>query len=251
VADAEYVQAQGVAKRTGEQLLAVVCRRPGTRGKIYLAEKNFPKEALPDAVAIQRRIEAVCRETGLDVPNEPISNLRPSPNARGLSGVTRHGYTAFGELFSVRQLLVLLTFAKWIRTIGKESADAERAAAIATCCGLAMDKVVSRYATFSPWDTGYEKIVLVFGKHMLPMVWDYAEAVPLENGSGGWSTALGDVIGTITTAEDVSIPGNCLRASATALPLDTPQFDAIITDPPYYDNTGTWGLLRHGDSGTR
>jgi putative DNA methylase len=236
VADAEYVQAQGIEKLTGAQLLAAVCTRPGARGKTYLAEKDLPNMALPDANAIHKRIESVCRETGLSVPNEPISSVRPSPNARGLSGVTRHGFMTFGELFSARQLLVVLTFAKWIRAIGNECERSDRVTAIATYCGLTLDKVLSRYSTFSPWDVGYEKIVLAFGKHMLPMVWDYAESIPLQDGSGGWPGSLDDVINTIEAARAILIPGNCSRGSATQLSSNPEQFDAIITDPPYYDN---------------
>jgi putative DNA methylase len=97
VADAHYVKAQGISKRIGSQLLGVVCTRPEARGKTYLAEKDFPNELLPDARAIHKRIETLCRETGLAVPNEPISPIRPSPNARGLSGVTRHGFTTFAD----------------------------------------------------------------------------------------------------------------------------------------------------------
>jgi putative DNA methylase len=42
VADAKYVQTEGVEKRTGAQLLAVVCTRPGASGKKYLAEYQMP-----------------------------------------------------------------------------------------------------------------------------------------------------------------------------------------------------------------
>jgi putative DNA methylase len=236
VADADYVQAQGVAKRVGSQLLAVVCRRLGVKGKTYLTENDLPKEAVPNADAIRKRIEALCRETGLSVPNEPISPIRPSPNARGLSGVTRHGFTSFGELFSPRQLLVLLEFAKWIRAIGNECGDSERGAVVSTYCGVTMDKVLNRFSTFSIWDTSRETVVLAFGKHMLPMVWDYAEAVALEDGSGGWLTGLEDVVDTIGVVGALPRAGHCMRGSATDLPASVPQFDAIITDPPYYDN---------------
>jgi putative DNA methylase len=234
-ADDEYVRECGVAKRIGARLLAVVCIRPGARGKVYVAS-DTAAHLEPNERAIQARIEALCKRTGLTVPSEPIGSIRPSPNARGLSGVTRHGLTAFGELFSPRQQLVLLAFASAIRQVPVDPNDPERSIAIADYCGAVLDKVISRYSTFTPWDASYEKIVLVFGKHMLPMVWDYAEAVPIEDGSGGWNTALADLVGAIKDNQSVHSAATCWRGSAIDLPAAFGAFDAIITDPPYYDN---------------
>lgn len=234
-ADDEYVRECGLAKSVGSRLLAVVCVRPGAKGKKYLSPDSI-SDSGPDDKAIMGRLNALCERTGLTVPSEPIGTIRPSPNARGLSGVTRHGLTAFGDLFSLRQQLVLLTFTAAIRQILLEPFAPERSIAIADYCAATLDKVISRYSTFSPWDVSRETVVLVFGKHMLPMVWDYAEAVPIEDGSGGWNTALADIIDTIGENQNVEPAAACRRGSAVDAPEAFGGLDAIITDPPYYDN---------------
>ncbi|HLI64579.1 MAG TPA: DUF1156 domain-containing protein, partial [Terriglobales bacterium] len=55
IANADYVQQEGVEKRVSKQLMAVVCTRPGTKGKVYLSGDEVPESACPDDAAIQRR----------------------------------------------------------------------------------------------------------------------------------------------------------------------------------------------------
>ena len=62
IANADYVQQEGIAKRIGKQLMAVVCTRAGFTGKTYLAAGDVPDTTQPDNVAIQRRIDELCRE---------------------------------------------------------------------------------------------------------------------------------------------------------------------------------------------
>ncbi len=234
-ADDEYIRELGTAKKVGARLTAIVCVRPGSKGKVYLSGDAI-SGGEPDGEAIAARIQALCQRTGLTIPNEPINPIRPSPNARGLSAVTRHGLSTFGDLFSPRQQLVLLAFTAAIQQIPSQSLSPEHTAAIVAYCAGTLDRVISRYSTFTPWDASYEKIANVFGKHMLPMVWDYAEAVPVEDASGGWRTALADVVEAVRENEGIGIPAICERASATELPSPVGEVDAIITDPPYYDN---------------
>ncbi|MEO9027180.1 MAG: DUF1156 domain-containing protein, partial [Ktedonobacteraceae bacterium] len=74
-------------------------------------------------------------------------------------------------------------------------------------------------------------------RQALPMLWDFAEINPLGNGSGNVEDSLNRSIfaleNCIITRE---ILPEVLRASATQLPLGDKTIDAVITDPPYYDN---------------
>jgi putative DNA methylase len=100
--------------------MAVVCSRPGAKGKTYLSGSDLPAELLPNEGALRQRIEALCKSTGLTVPHEPINPVRPSPNARGLSAVTRHGFQTFADLFAPRQMLCLLAFVSAVRNAETE-----------------------------------------------------------------------------------------------------------------------------------
>ncbi len=100
VADAGYVQSEGVKKRIGSQLIAIVCTRENANGKVYLSVDDLPPGLAFDLDDIRCRLADVCTRSGISVPSEPIGTVRPSSNARGLSAVTRHGFTLFGELFA-------------------------------------------------------------------------------------------------------------------------------------------------------
>lgn len=230
VADANYVQDQGQRKLTATQPIAAVCVRPGKKGKLYLsADRNL----VPEPVA--GRLEATAEACALKVPTEPINSLRPSPNARGLSPVTRHGMTSFRDLFTSRQLVVLMTFLKVLKEMSSINSD-EYGRVVTAFAGIALDKVLNRFSTFCPWDSSRESVVLAFGKHMLPMVWDFAEPNVVVNTSGSWQSALSDILATILALAPTGVPATCSRGTALSASSYVPRCDAIVTDPPYYDN---------------
>lgn len=240
VADADYVQSQGKARRVGTQLTCVVCSSPNSKGKIYIAADEIPSDLQADARNIQQRIEALCERTGLTVPNEPIGTLRPSPNARGMSGVTRHGLTTFGDLFAPRQILCLLSFAASVRESEKEmrrhGLEEGCIKAICTSLGLVVDKMADYSNTISRWGNDDEGIANAFSRQALPMVWDFAEASPLTDVTGSFQWATEYVVAFYLRENKFEMEGKPQRGSALKPPFESSFFDAVITDPPYYDN---------------
>jgi putative DNA methylase len=236
VADNDYVKAEGKAGRMGTQPMAVVCTRPDARGKVYLAADGLDEKLLPDDEAIRGRIAALSNRTVLTVPDEPM----PKPGTLGFR-VQPYGIKTWGELFTPRQMLSLLTFAAAVREAHQAMSDmdVERAKAVATLLGVVVDRVAdwnSTLCSWSPENTGGAKIGHPFGRQALPMVWDFAE-------SGLWGDATGSVEMTIYWVLQ-GIEHACVsteppimnRGSATAQPWDDAFLDAVITDPPYYDN---------------
>jgi putative DNA methylase len=71
VADADYIKAEGKASRIGHQLMAVAATRRGRQGKVYLSADEVP-QAVPSTDSVLARINQLCAETGLSVPDEPI-----------------------------------------------------------------------------------------------------------------------------------------------------------------------------------
>jgi len=189
IANADYVQQEGIEKRIGKQLMAVVCTRPGFTGKTYLGAGDVPETAHPDNVAIQRRIDDLCGRSHLRVPDEQIDPLRPSPNARGLSAVTRHGLMTFGDLFTNRQTLCLLAFAQGVQQSAAEmkaiGCEDHHAKAVSTFLGILVDRQADKLSTFARWDNTRENCQGTFGRHAIGMVWDFVEPCPLGEASGG------------------------------------------------------------------
>jgi len=75
-----------------------------------------------------------------------------------------------------------------------------------------------------------------FGRQSLPMVWDYAESHPWGGSVGDWLAIVENAENGISTASSCDLAGNVCRGSATVQPYHAGLVDAVITDPPYYDN---------------
>jgi putative DNA methylase len=100
VADIDYVKDEGWEGRLGRQLMAIVCTRPGGKGKVYLSPDDL-RDTGPDDEEIGQRIKALCKRTGLSVPSEPIANLPADCRENSLGITVRpYGLRTWGDLFT-------------------------------------------------------------------------------------------------------------------------------------------------------
>ncbi|MDZ7268320.1 MAG: DUF1156 domain-containing protein [candidate division KSB1 bacterium] len=236
--------------QSGQRLMAVVLHHPGRSGKTY----RLPTEA--DLAAYRAAEEALvgarqrlAREWGLDpVPDEPM----PPLETLGFR-VQRYGMTRWGDLFNARQKLALITFADAVRRAHREmiaqGADPEFAKAVATYLALTFDKLSMFTSSNCTWKVDTTQVINAFvGRQAIQMTWDYFEMVPVSGVSASWSNLIdicADSLSIVPTRQrderilgpgtDSSIP-IVLSGSATALPWPDNFFDAVLTDPPYYDN---------------
>ena len=226
---ADYVKAEGRAGRMGVAPLAAVVLSNSIRGRQYLPVADF---ALPD--------EAPCldRLAGLTVqaPNE----LLPVGDTKNFWAV-EYGLTHYRDLFTPRQLLALCTLSSGVHSayeqMRSEGMDEGRATAVATAIALVINKVADHNSVLCRWISAAsaEKMANTFARQVLPMVWDFAEANPFGGSSGDVRKYLKETADLIETFA-VGPPARCVRGSATSLPLADESQDAVITDPPYYDN---------------
>ena len=75
-----------------------------------------------------------------------------------------------------------------------------------------------------------------FTRPAIPMVWDCAEANPFGTDSANAAGLFEYLISAIQVAQVSDRPAMVQRGSATAIPIADNSLDAVITDPPYYDN---------------
>ena len=153
-----------------------------------------------------------------------------------------YGLDTFGKLFTARQLLMLLTLCKHVRDAHKaildEDRDASFASAVAAYLGLLVGRVADRGSTLCRWHVKGLKTENTYARQALPMVWDFSEANPFGGASGDVRSQLGYILETLEHAVAVGPgrPANVVRGRAQRLPLEDESIDAVITDPPYYDN---------------
>jgi putative DNA methylase len=240
IADVEYVKDEGWNDRLGTQLMAVVATRPRAQGKVFLGGSSGYGTFDEDTVI--KRIERLCEKSGLSLPLEQIANLSPESRNNTLGITVRpYGLTTWNHLFTRRQMLCLLTFVDAIRRAHSEMRTSgyadEHAIAVTTYLGTALDRLAENCSTLCRWNATAEKMQGTFGRQALPMVWDFCEANPFGGAVGDWRSIIDLQINAINGATALpGLPAEVVRGSAMSLPWPAESMDAVVTDPPYYDN---------------
>jgi putative DNA methylase len=166
-------------------------------------------------------------------PSAPISPVRPSPNARGLTAPARYGAKTFGHLFTARQRLTLATFATVIKS--KYVASDEKQEVLLASL-LALGRSVDQTSAHVSWIPNIEAIGHSFPRQALQMVWDFVESVPIGDKSANYDAAVVWIAKVIELQGSAGLNrGQVQQADARRLPLPDDAIDIYFTDPPYYD----------------
>jgi putative DNA methylase len=225
--DLAYVKRAGLAGQMGITPLAAVTVKASGRGRDYHAVGDYQLPSDTECAAVFEGLD-------IDPPEELVcayvdAGFRVAP----------YGLRRFRDLFTPRQLATLCVFARGVRdqhaamlTSGMQE---ERARAVALYLALALDRTVDRSAALCRWDQKNESITNVYARPVLPMVWDFAEAAPFGSGAGQALEYVNN-IAAIVADTCGGHPVTTHRRSATDLAIPDATLDAVITDPPYYDN---------------
>jgi len=228
--DRKTLRQIGTSAGYGERLIAVV--EPGVRRLEYRqpeAEDLASVERASERVSSLPPIEGMCPFPDEDIP---YSNLQV-PYV--------YGFTNWSKYFNARQKVLLATLARNVRGVYEEmlrlGGDEEIAKAVGTYLGLIVDRIADRNSTFSSWTAGRQIIRNTFARQGISNVWDYCESSPFGAGSGSWEQAVEWVVRVVEHCEQsADHPATVVQGSALRLPYDDDSFDAVITDPPYYDS---------------
>ncbi|AGG33843.1 hypothetical protein D521_1275 [beta proteobacterium CB] len=233
----EYLRSEAKEGRIGSRLMAVVVE--GDRSRLYLSPTD--------------EIEAVAQcEVLSDVPDTelPIKAL-------GFR-VQEYGMERWRDLFTSRQLMGLATFSDLIveikervrldallngfnnSDIGLEKGGDGAIAyseAIAVYLALALSRTTDWSNSLSRWESKAQVPQQLFGRHAIPMVWDFSETNLLCDSTGSFIASVENVCKSFNK----SFAGHVLPASVYQADAQTQEISknkVISTDPPYYDNIG-------------
>jgi adenine-specific DNA methylase len=223
---AKSVKAQLVSKHGGSEtprLLALYVEREGTR---YFR--------LPDRKDQSAFDEASKKLDRRRLPTDRINPIRPYKNSRGVSAVTRIGITTFGDLYTPRQALALMTLQDVALRIGDRDGDATYNRAIATFLSFVVSRYVFQNCSLSRWHATRATIEGAFGKQALQVVWDFVEANPFSDGSANWNNALDWVVEVIEANLVLTGHGTAERAAAQDQIVPNNAAQLLATDPPYF-----------------
>jgi putative DNA methylase len=225
------------AKTKGLPAIQTAVVVEGDRGRLYLPpEVSLLPEDIPAAdthdldvpFALNPR-ETWCRNFGL---------LRPS------------------DLFTRRQLIALTTFSDLVQK-ARERARGDAIAsgqpdnllalrdggkgasayadAVATYLACALEKTADYNSSLCSWIAGGQTMRNTFGRTAIPMVWDFAEANPISQTTGSFSSSCDQVVRVIRELP-ATLSGFSDQRDAQTQDISSDK--VISTDPPYYDNIG-------------
>lgn len=224
--------------KAGERMVAVVLHHPERSGKTYrLATEKDIKLFKEAEKYLEKKKQELFEKWGFDpVPDEPL----PPKETLGFR-VQRYGMLKWGDLFNSRQKIALITFVEKVKQVYshmlKAGYDQDYARAVVSYLALALDRQIDYNSELCVWAVAGEFIAHTFGRQALPMIWDYFELSPWSEATGDWNSALdwiSRVIECLSYAYQT--PVSIFQGSAAALPYPDNHFDAVFTDPPYYDN---------------
>ena len=229
------LQHEARAGRFGAVMTAVV--QNGPLSKEYRDPTDFERSL---GVIKPSELDAVFATLPFGIPCEPISPNRPSPNTRGASGLTRYGIDNWGKVFTGRQTLVLGIFANSVRQADKAMAALNYPSnwrkALVSYLALASDRVADYGSVLCSWAPSGEFIRGTFVRFALSIIWDYTEVNPLSDVTGGYFGAVEWVAKAAAhAAMAVTFAPPCTVTLSNAIEQATGRFDAVVTDPPYYD----------------
>lgn len=153
-----------------------------------------------------------------------------------------YGISKWRDMYFPRQLLVHHTYWRKFEEIKKEVRDNYNDAetnVLLTFLALANDKVLDYNNRLSSWDNTVPKVRNSFERHDFAFKWSFTEI----NQAGeniGYEWCLSNVLTAYDDLRDLA--GNSsssIRVSqedAANLSIDDSEVDAIVLDPPYYDN---------------
>ena len=226
--------------KAGERMVAVVLHKPGQTGKRYRISTEQDMVIFREAATqLEKKREELMAAWGMDpVPDEPLTRV---PVSFGVINVWVYGMNTWGSLFNVRQKLALITFADKVRQAHrlmlKGGYDPDYAKAVVSYLAITTDNYAEKNNNVNRWVNNVEAIAGCYRMQALPMAWEYAEGNAFV-GSISWLEL--HTYKTKPLFEHTQIfHGESVKvdsSSASNLLYDDNFFDAIFTDPPYYDN---------------
>lgn len=223
--------------KSRQRLIAVILRHPENTGKTYrIANEEDIDLYLESERFLKKKRQKLLDEWGIDpVPDENI------PLMSGTFNVPIYGITEWGSLFNSRQKLALIAFSDMVRKAHKrmlfQGYEYEYAKTLASYLALGVDRLADYNSVICVWHNSKELLAHTFGRQALGMVWDYVEVNPFSRSTGNWNGSFEYLLRAVKhSSQSNSYSATVTQCSATSLPYPDNYFDAVFTDPPYYNS---------------
>lgn len=222
--------AQPSIKDCTDEIVAVVTK--GAAGKSYSSvNSNGDHICSPDI--LREYIEARLGELGQELPKSVL------PKWSGIANPSIYGMDTHADILNARQSAVCLTVLSELKQLQETVArtdGVDMANFLVGNLSAFVDQLVDWNSRLSMWIAQNEQVGRALSGPGLPMLWDYAEVDALGKGPANLWDKLKRIV---LAAEAIPIfrqTPTIHHGQAQRLPLKDGEVDAIVTDPPYYDN---------------
>lgn len=234
--DGKTVRREAREGRMSQRMIVVIFHHPKKIGKSYRIASEKDLEIFRQASNYLNQKIKNWKWDFNPVPDEQM----PVKETLGFR-VQRYGMLKWSDLFNSRQKLCLVTFVEKVKNayakMIEEKYDPEYAKNITTYLALGVDRLASFNTSICWWQPTGQFVVNLFVRQAIPMVWDSFELHPFSHSTGDWNSAMNWISRVIDhCSQTSSVSAQVVQGTATRLPYDDGFFDAVITDPPYYDN---------------
>ena len=271
VIEGDEIKRQAQAGQMGEQLFTVVYTERKVIGYTKNRKPKIKKIRGFRAPRKEDDVEARVK-TRLDekMPEWQARNIVPDeafPDTTNDDRPLQYGMALWRDMFSPRQLLGHCTsvevFHELMDECGGVGVVGDLDAAALTYLALALDKMLNWNARMSSWNVNAGRLRSVFDRHDFSLTWSYGEMAPCLTG-GGFRWVLEETGKALQELVDL-----CRRSSDVPSDHEAPIFggtrksgtedhgrlatislgsgdnlshvsdasvDAVVMDPPYYDN---------------
>ena len=215
----------------GERVIAI--RMEDDSGRSFVTPSSAEQDAVRDArKAVTRGSQELSTLLNADIPSgEKTDEL------------LRNGMTEWRDLYTDRQLLVHYHYWKAFEELKQEirdDNDEDEAKAILTYLAFAADKAIDYNSRMSSWDASTPKARNSFERHDFGFKWSFVESNLLAEGIG-YEWVLEGVVEAYEEFRELASDemGEAIvtqRDAADLGNLNDNEVDALVVDPPYYQN---------------
>jgi len=215
------------------RLLCVATTKKIEQGRAFRLSVEVDTRVIKNARKELERRKELHRSAISMVPDEKL-------DIRGVrhTWAMIYGPTSWGDYFTDRQLLALITLTRLVGQVASKAAtgnDAGLVLATQTVLALGVSRIADIANSFCTWKPSMTQAIHLFARQAIPMTWDFAETSLLSDAAGDYGTTIGNMLRILERELKVGGTGKAEQHSACEHRLPDDCADLFITDPPYYD----------------
>jgi putative DNA methylase len=192
-----------------------------------------PDNAIPSVEYLEAREARVLTAGDLYLPKSRL------PRWSGIVNPALYGIETHSDFLNQRQRVVLLELIRGLKEEHERLQDdypPEVARYVLSALSALIDQIVDWNCRLSMWISQNEQVGRAFCGPGVPMLWDYVETDPLLRGPANLWDKLERIAAGVGATPCFEERPRVWQGRAQSLPFPAGTFDAVVTDPPYYDN---------------